>query len=168
LRTTHPSQEDVETARYFVSTFEAIEEFQKRGQALASESSKIAEVFDTRVKTDPDGARLFLADSMDVLLAEVRPTVTKLESIKPPDKLREHYQIVLDCPKAQIAAITNMTAALRRKDADAYSSEMGRFQSSLQTCDGNGFWDRVHSSLEHAGFHSAEDINRAVEKGGLK
>jgi hypothetical protein len=104
---------------------------------------------------------------MDVLLQGIQPAIDKLEPIHPPEKLREHYDILLGCPKIQIDAITGMATALRRKDNGAYAAQMSRFQSSLQDCSATGFWNRVHAALERAGFHSPDDIDRAVAKGGL-
>jgi len=167
-RSNSVSPEDVQTARYFVDVNQAIEDYQKQENALASEGARIAEVFDSREKADPEGARLFLADSMDVLLHGIQPTINKLDQINPPEKLREHYKIVLGCPKTQIDALAKMTIALRGKDQAAYAAQMARFQSSLLDCTGTDFWNRVHAALERAGFHSPDEIDRAVAKGGLK
>jgi hypothetical protein len=163
-----PSPEDAEIARYFVSGGQVIEEYQKQETALTLQANKIAEIFDSREKTDPDGARLYLADSMDVLLQGVQPTVEKLERINPPKRLREHYDLLLGCPKTQIAAMGGMAAALRRKDGATYATQMTAFQSSLQDCTGIGLLNRARAALERAGYHSPDDINKAIAKGGLK
>ena len=105
---------------------------------------------------------------MEVLLQGIQPTIAKLERINPPNKLREHYDILLGCPKTQLAAIGGMAAALRRKDQAAYAAQMTTFQSSLQDCTGTGFSNRVRAALERAGFHSPDDIDKAVAKGGLE
>jgi hypothetical protein len=163
-----PSPEDLATARYFVTMTQAIEEYQRQEPFLISESARIAEIFDAREKVDPNGARQFLADSMEVLLAGVQPTLGKIVQIKPPKELREHYSLVLGCPKTQVEAIMNIIAALRQKNAPLYAAEMNKLQLSLSGCTGTKFWDHIHGSLERAGFHSPDDIDRAVANGDRK
>ena len=163
-----PSTEEIETARYLVDTNAALEELAQREKTLEAETTRVVRMFVDRVATDPAGAQAFLGDSMDVLLSGTMPVLNKFENIKTPIKLREHHGLIIGCTSGQANSVRNLGKAIREGGLSSFEQARKEFRSALETCSGNGFSERLQRALDRAGFHSSEDITKAIKRGGLK
>lgn len=152
-----PSQEDLQTAEYLQRMGEILADYQEKVRALEAEVNKAAENFDLHEKKNPRAASLELADAMERLLEQTKPYISAIEHLTPPERLREHYAVNLECPRVQANSIEQMVRALRNTDKHSYAVAMEQYQKSIQDCP-----ERIRATLQKAGFNSPEDIDKAI------
>ncbi|HTG14526.1 MAG TPA: hypothetical protein VK747_04580, partial [Blastocatellia bacterium] len=87
------SKEELQTAEYLQSVGEILADYQEKLKALKVEASKATANFDSREQENPRVATLDLADSMQSLLEQTKPYISRLELLTPPERLREHQAV---------------------------------------------------------------------------
>ena len=149
------SNELTQTSEYLRAFGQILHE--KKMPTLQDEAAKQVAEFDRVEKVDANAARLRLANTMDSLFERISPLISKLEKLTPPEKLREHSDVNLECTKMQAQSIKQMAEALRSQDSKTYKSQMKRFKLDVLECN-----NRIEAALQKAGYNSAEDIRKAI------
>ncbi len=94
---------------------------------------------------------------MEQLLEQTKPYLSAMEELTPPERLREHHAVNLECPRTQANSIEQMVRSLRNSDKHSYALAMEQYQESIQACP-----ERIRAALQKAGFNSSEDIDKAI------